>query len=101
VLLLPVYNQTRDVLAVADIVHLSGALLFVAASFGHIYMGTLGMRGAWRSMREGVVDETWAKEHHPYWHEDLKAGRAREASDAPLIAPTATAVITTETKPQS
>jgi formate dehydrogenase subunit gamma len=101
VLLLPVYNQTRDVLAIADIVHLSGALLFVGAAFGHIYMGTLGMRGAWRSMREGVVDETWAKEHHPYWHEDLKAGRAHEASDAPLIAPTATAVITAETKPQS
>jgi len=87
VLLLPVYNQTRDVLAVADIVHLSGALLFVAAAFGHIYMGTLGMRGAYRSMREGVVDETWAKEHHPYWYDDLKAGRAHEASDAPLIPP--------------
>jgi formate dehydrogenase subunit gamma len=89
VLLLPVYNQPRDVLAVADVVHLSGALLFVGAAFGHIYMGTLGMRGAYRSMREGVVDETWAKEHHPYWHEDLKAGRAHEASDAPLVAPTA------------
>jgi formate dehydrogenase subunit gamma len=98
VLLLPVYNQTRDVLAVADIVHLSGALLFVGMAFGHIYMGTLGMRGAYRSMREGVVDETWAKEHHPYWHEDLKAGRAHEASDAPLIAPIAA---TAATPPQS
>ena len=101
VLLLPVYNQTRDVLAIADIVHLSGALAFVGASFGHIYIGTLGMRGAYRSMREGVVDQTWAKEHHPYWYEDLKAGRAHEASDAPLIAPTAAAGITTETGPQS
>jgi formate dehydrogenase subunit gamma len=89
VLLLPVYNQPRDVLAIADIVHLSGALLFVGMAFGHIYMGTIGMRGAFRSMREGVVDETWAKEHHGYWYDDLKAGRAREASDAPLIAPTA------------
>jgi hypothetical protein len=32
-----------------------------------------------------VVDETWAKEHHRYWYEDLRAGRAEEASDAPLI----------------
>jgi len=89
VLLLPVYNQTRDVLAAADIVHLSAALLFVGASFGHIYMGTIGMRGALRAMREGVVDETWAKEHHSRWHDDLKAGHAHEASDAPLLAPTA------------
>ncbi len=89
VLLMPVYNSTRTVLATADIVHLTGALLFVAMAFGHIYMGTIGMRGAFRSMREGVVDENWAKEHHAQWHEDLMAGRAHEASDAPLIAPTA------------
>ena len=89
VLLLPVYNQTRDVLAAADIVHLSAALLLVGVSFGHVYMGTIGMRGALRAMREGVVDETWAKEHHSVWHDDLLAGRAHEASDAPLLAPTA------------
>src|SRR5437016_9432204 len=89
VLLMPVYKSTRTVLATADIVHLSGALLFVGMAFGHIYIGTIGMRGAFRSMREGVVDETWAKEHHAQWHDDLVAGRAHEASDAPLIAPTA------------
>jgi len=88
VLLLPVYNQTRDVLAVADIVHLFGALAFVGVSFGHMYLGTIGMRGAWRAMRDGMVDETWAKEHHGEWHKDLEAGRVQEASDAPLIAPT-------------
>ncbi|TMC25724.1 MAG: formate dehydrogenase subunit gamma [Chloroflexi bacterium] len=96
VLLLPVYNQTRDVLAVADIVHLSGALLFVGMAFGHIYIGTLGMRGAYRSMREGVVDETWAKEHHSSWYQDLKAGRVGEASDAPLI-PSARPVVWRQT----
>jgi len=92
VLLLPVYNQTRDVLAVADIVHLAGALAFVGISFGHMYLGTIGMRGAWRAMRDGLVDETWAKEHHGEWHKDLKAGRVREAADAPLIAPTSGAL---------
>jgi formate dehydrogenase subunit gamma len=88
-LLMPVYNSTRTVLAAADIVHLTGALLFVGMAFGHIFMGTIGMRGAYRSMRNGVVDETWVKEHHNRWYEDLMAGRAREASDAPLIAQTA------------
>jgi formate dehydrogenase subunit gamma len=85
VLLFPVYNQTRNMLTAADIIHLIGAFLFIATSFGHIYIGTIGMHGAYRAMRRGVVDETWAKEHHRYWYEDLRAGRAEEASDAPLI----------------
>ena len=89
-LLFPIYNQTRDVLTVADLTHLVGALAFVGAAFGHIYMGTIGQPGAYRAMRRGVVDEDWAKEHHALWYEDLRAGRAAEASDAPLIAPPAT-----------
>ena len=36
---------------------------------------TLGMEGAYKAMRTGVVDEAWAREHHEYWYEDLKAGR--------------------------
>ena len=85
ILLFPVFGQTRNMLAAADIVHLVGALLYIAASLGHIYTGTIGMRGAYRAMREGWVDETWAKEHHRFWYEDLRAGRAEEASDARLM----------------
>jgi len=85
ILLFPVYNQTRNVITSADIVHLFGALAFVGAAFGHIYMGTIGQHGAYRAMRRGVVDETWAKEHHRLWYDDLRNGRAREASDAPLL----------------
>jgi formate dehydrogenase subunit gamma len=33
------------------------------------------MRGAYRAMRTGYVDETWAKEHHQYWYEDVQAGK--------------------------
>jgi len=47
-------------------------------------------------MREGVVDETWAKEHHSSWYQDLKAGRVGEASDAPLI-PSARPVVWRQT----
>ena len=42
---------------------------------GHIYLGTIGMKGAWEAMRYGYVDETWAKEHHEYWYNDVMAGR--------------------------
>jgi formate dehydrogenase subunit gamma len=38
-------------------------------------MGTLGMRGAYSAMKTGYVDETWAKEHHELWYDDIKAGK--------------------------
>jgi len=70
----PNFNQTRETMQTANIVHLVGATLFMLGSFGHIYMGTVGMKGAYAAMRTGYVDETWAKEHHEYWYNDIKAG---------------------------
>ena len=45
-------------------------------SFGHIYMGTIGVHGAYASMKTGYVDETWAREHHEEWYNDVKAGKS-------------------------
>ena len=66
---------------IANIVHLSIAALFMLAALGHIYMGTLGMAGAYDAMSKGYVDETWAKEHHLYWYNDIKAGKIPTAPD--------------------
>ncbi len=71
----PNFDQTRFTMQVANIVHGVGALLFVLASFGHIYMGTIGTEGAYQGMRTGMVDETWAKEHHELWYQEVKSGR--------------------------
>ena len=35
----------------------------------HIYIGTLGMQGAFSAMGSGQVDVNWAKEHHSLWAE--------------------------------
>jgi formate dehydrogenase subunit gamma len=48
---------------------------------GHIYIGTLGMEGAYDAMRTGYVDETWAREHHEYWYNDVKAGKVPPSGD--------------------
>jgi formate dehydrogenase subunit gamma len=48
----------------------------MAASLAHIYMGTIGTQGAYQGMREGYVDETWAREHHEIWYNDVRAGKA-------------------------
>ena len=44
-------------------------------ALAHIYLGTIGTEGAYQGMREGVVDETWAKEHHGLWYDDVKSGK--------------------------
>jgi formate dehydrogenase subunit gamma len=65
---------------VANMIHVVAAVLFIAGGFLHIYVGTIGMVGAYRAMRDGYVDEAWAKEHHAYWYEEVKEGRRPEKS---------------------
>jgi formate dehydrogenase subunit gamma len=74
----PNWNQGREAMQQANVVHAVCALFFMAASFGHIYLGTLGVPGAYGAMRDGYVDEQWAREHHGNWYEQVKAGNRPE-----------------------
>jgi formate dehydrogenase subunit gamma len=88
VLLFPNFDQTRHTMQLAHIVHSSAAIIFMAAALGHIYMGTIGMEGAYRSMRTGYVDETWAKEHHLLWYEqEMRRASQAGSTGAPRPAP--------------
>ncbi len=71
----PNFQQTRGQMQLAWTWHAIAAVLFICGAMGHIYIGTLGMEGAFKAMRTGVVDEAWAKEHHEYWYDDVKSGR--------------------------
>jgi formate dehydrogenase subunit gamma len=52
------------------------AVLFIAMILGHIYIGTVGMEGAFEATGTGEVDFNWAKEHHDLWRqEELAKGR--------------------------
>ena len=57
--------------------HGIAAILFIAVSFGHIYLATLGVEGALESMTRGTVDANWAKSHHDLWYADLQAQQAK------------------------
>lgn len=71
----PLFGQGREIMAAAHVVHAVIAVVFIAASLGHIYIGTLGMEGAAESMTRGYVDANWAKEHHNLWYAEMeKAG---------------------------
>jgi formate dehydrogenase subunit gamma len=82
ILLFPNFDQTRAVMQDAWVWHASAALLYIAMSLGHIYMGTIGVEGAYGNMREGYTDETWAKEHHEYWYNDAKRSQPRATGGA-------------------
>jgi len=73
VLLFPNFDQTRAMMQDAWIWHACAALLYIAVSFGHMYLGTIGLDGSYQAMRSGYVDETWAKEHHEYWYNEVKS----------------------------
>ena len=75
IMLFPNWNATRELMIDANLVHAILSVLFVAASLGHIYIGTIGTEGALQGMKTGSVDETWAKEHHALWLEEVKAGK--------------------------
>ena len=86
--LLPSFVYTRGEMQIAHMVHAVAAVLMMAMFLGHIYMGTVGMEGAYQAMRTGYVDETWAKEHHQLWHEDIQAGKIpAHRSPAPTSGP--------------
>ena len=75
IMLFPNFDQVRETMQQSNVIHVIGAVIFIALSFTHIYLGTIGMEGAYQSMRTGYVDEEWAKEHHELWYNDVKAGK--------------------------
>ena len=87
-LLFPFYGTEIAGMQLAQVVHAVVAVLFVALILAHIYIGTLGMEGAFEAMGTGEVDLNWAKEHHDQWVTDQvakehRAGRAEQSSAIP------------------
>jgi formate dehydrogenase subunit gamma len=83
--LLPSVPYLRGNMQIAHMVHAVAAMFMMAILLLHIYMGTIGMRGAYSAMRNGYVDGAWAAEHHAYWYEDIKAGRIPAQRSKPLV----------------
>lgn len=48
------------------------AVVYTALILGHIYIGSIGMEGAFSAMGSGRVDLNWAREHHDVWVERLQ-----------------------------
>ena len=82
-LLFPFYVTDIFGMQIAQGVHGIIAVLFIALIIGHIYVGTLGMEGAFEAMGTGSVDLNWAKEHHGLWlEEEIAKGHAKLPASA-------------------
>jgi formate dehydrogenase subunit gamma len=83
--LIPGLAYLRGDMQLAHMIHAVAAVLMICLFLGHIYLGTIGMKGAYRAMRDGYVDEEWAHEHHALWAEDVRAGKipAKRSSSPP------------------
>jgi formate dehydrogenase subunit gamma len=69
IMMFPFYVTNIAGMQTATMIHGTVAVLFIAVMLAHIYIGTIGMEGAFEAMGTGTVDLNWAKQHHDRWVE--------------------------------
>jgi formate dehydrogenase subunit gamma len=60
----------------ATVWHAVMAVFMICVILAHIYIGSVGMEGAFDAMGSGEVDENWAKEHHSLWVDEVKGQKS-------------------------
>lgn len=75
-LIFPFFFTGMEGMQLSHIIHSLLSVLMIAAMLGHMYIGSIGMDGAFDAMGTGQVDLNWAKQHHGLWvQEELAKGR--------------------------
>ena len=82
IMLFPNFDQVRTTMQQANVIHAVSAVIMILFALGHIYVGTIGVEGAYGNMRDGISDETWVKEHHENWYNEVKSGKVAAKSGA-------------------
>ena len=82
-LLFPFYGTNIADMQLAQVAHAIIAILFITLILAHIYIGTLGMEGAFEAMGTGEVDLNWAREHHDRWLAEQLEREGRRPSATP------------------
>ena len=75
-LMFPISAVDVNGIQTAQYVHAIIGVIFIAVMIAHIYIGSLGMEGAYDAMSTGEVDLAWARTHHPLWVEEQQARTA-------------------------
>ncbi len=80
---LPTQLSPHEEMQYAQLWHSIVAFAFIAIIIAHIYLGSIGMEGAFDAMESGEVDRQWAREHHSLWFEEETGEPAHPAHEAP------------------
>ncbi len=86
-LLFPYLPANVTALQFWTVIHAVIAMLLIAAMLAHIYIGSIGMEGAFDAMGTGEVDLNWAKEHHSLWVEEEQAKGHAPSDSTPRAIP--------------
>jgi formate dehydrogenase subunit gamma len=86
-LLFPYLPGNVTALQFWTVIHAVIAMLFIAAMLAHIYIGSIGMEGAFDAMGTGEVDLNWAKEHHALWVEEQQKKAGAPSDRTPHAVP--------------
>ncbi len=79
---LPIGLAPHEEMQYAQAWHAIVAFVLMAIIIAHIYIGSVGMEGAYDAMGSGEVDEAWARQHHSLWLEELEAKGKAAPKDA-------------------
>ncbi|MCP4876564.1 MAG: formate dehydrogenase subunit gamma [Gammaproteobacteria bacterium] len=67
VLVMPNFGQSRIIMEISHVLHVLGAVVLIAVSIGHMYLGSFGTEGTAEGMKTGYVDINWVEAHHDRW----------------------------------
>ena len=70
---LPTNLLPHEEMQLAMLWHAIVSFVLMAIIIAHIYIGSVGMEGAYDAMGSGQVEKQWAKEHHSIWFEEVEA----------------------------
>lgn len=78
---LPTELSVMQEMQLSQLWHSIVAIGLIVVIIAHVYIGSIGMEGAFDAMGSGQVDENWAKEHHSLWVEEVQARQTSSGSD--------------------
>lgn len=73
-LMFPFFWFGMQDMQLVNLIHSGVGLVAIAIILAHIYIGTIGMEGAFDAMGTGQVDENWARENHSAWLAEIEGG---------------------------
>jgi formate dehydrogenase subunit gamma len=79
---LPTQMSPQEEMQFAQGWHAILAFVLMAIVLAHMYIGSVGMEGAYDAMGSGEVDEAWADQHHSLWLAELKEAEKTRPPDA-------------------